>query len=503
MHRKRLLNQIGTTYGLFKAIRPEDLAETLKEYQNIDIKLDEKHDTILGYTIYDKSGFTFMERELGQSIRMEQRPDIFGNGDTPTEIDIDSKQFKLEIQKLIKEAFYTSYLKSIKPDGLLSENIATKNLIDIFPQIISSKTHIFLENYLPKDRKKLLSEALKREFPAVKERLYRLETKKEKEILESKFRLIGEVLEKGIFDVGMEKGSVRLLFQSLGLKYHDNRLSFTDSKRHTVPLVLGHLPIPNAMEEYVFTGFVRQNHSVLKVLTAKGADNCPKLNAYAIFLPMIFPKLYAAMELGFRRQFEKAALSTYLKYAEQMHAPYEKSPKDYIAFFNAKGFYFERTEKGFEIKSIFTDHKASCKLPKRTGLYLNSVTDLNKTLMGQRIVINALVKDGKNNLKNLWAGHLMERGMYDRVAFMLTEEKVYPNLHREMVQHHMEKGLRKSIIEISEHKTGFRQNRMLRKGVYAISALLGNRGKEQEEVYNGFKDELTDWSKYKSRGLSM
>lgn len=139
----------------------------------------------------------FTERELGQSIRMEKRSDIFGNGDTPTKIDTDSKQFKLEVQKLIKEAFQTSYLKSNKRDGLLSENIATKNLINILQQIISSKTHIFLENYLPKDRKKLLSEALKREFPVVKERLYRLETRKEKETLEGKFRLIGKVLENG------------------------------------------------------------------------------------------------------------------------------------------------------------------------------------------------------------------------------------------------------------------------------------------------------------------
>lgn len=41
----------------------------------------------------------------------------------------------------------------------------------------------------------------------------------------------------------------------------------------------------------------------------------------------------------------------------------------------------------------------------------------------------------------------MERGRYDRVAFMLTEEKAYPSLHREMVQQHMEKGLRKTKLK--------------------------------------------------------
>lgn len=60
--------------------------------------------------------------------------------------------------------------------------------------------------------------------------------------------------------------------------------------------------------------------------------------------------------------------------------------------------------------------------------------------------------------------------------------------------------LRSKIIFL--HPSKIRSNRMLRKGVYAISTLLGNRGKAHEEV-NRFKDELTDYSKYKSRGLSM
>ena len=504
MHRKRLLKQIETTYGLFKTIRPRDLSEVLKEYQKIDIELDHEGDTIGGYTIRDKSGYVFTERELSQNIRVDKRIDIFENGDRPTEIYTDSKQFKLEIQKLIKEAFHASYLKSAERHGLLSESISAKNLNDILPIIKGSESYLFLERHLPKaKREKVLVEALKHEFPRVRERLCQSETRKERETLESKFRLIGKVLENGMFNLGKKKGNVRLLFQSLGVKYYDNRLTFIESNKHSVPVALGELPFPKDMQEYISTGFVRQNHSVLEMLTAKGADIGPKLTASAIFLPMVFPKLYETMDLGSRQQFEKAALDSYLKYAERMNAPYEKSPKDYIAFFNAKGFYFERTEKGFEIKSIYTDNKASCTLPKRTGLYLDSIPDLNRTSTGTADRHQRLVKDGKNNLKNLWAGHLMERGMYDRVAFMLTEEKVYPNLHREMVQHHMENGLRKIIIAISERKTGFQQNRMLRKGVYAISALLGNRGKKQEEVYNGFKDELTDYSKYKSSGLSM
>lgn len=66
---------------------------------------------------------------------MQNRRDIFGNGSEPTQIDTESKQFKLEVQKVIKEALTTSYLKSMKQNGWLSEHIMTMNLGDIVPSL--------------------------------------------------------------------------------------------------------------------------------------------------------------------------------------------------------------------------------------------------------------------------------------------------------------------------------------------------------------------------------
>jgi len=433
IHRKRLLKQVETTYDLFQTIHPQELDEVLKEYQDIDIKLDLKEEVIEGFTIYVKSGYSFRTRELGKNIRMQNRKDIFGNANEPTQIDTESKQFKLEIQKVIKEALTTSYLKSPKQNGLLSEHIMTRNFGDIVPSLTASKKHNFLERYIPKKQRTEFRKAVETGFPMVRERLYELETKKEKEALESKFKLIGNVLKKGIFDVGTKHGSVRLLFQSLGVKYHNNQFSFTKSNKHTVPVPLGHLSFPENMEKYVSTGFVRQNHLMLKMLSEQSSENSPKLRASAIFLPMIFPKLYEAMAPSYRQQYESVALGSYVKHVERIHAPFEKSPKDYIAFFNAKGFYFEKGKNGFEVKSIYADNRTSCPLPKRTSQYLNSIPDLATALNKQEPVIQGLVEDGRNNLKNLWAGHLMERGVYDKVAFMLTSEKAYPNLHRAIV----------------------------------------------------------------------
>jgi hypothetical protein len=257
------------------------------------------------------------------------------------------------------------------------------------------------------------------------------------------------------------------------------------------------------MEKYVSMGFVRQNHLMLQMLTEQSSDKSPELTASAMFLPMIFPKLYERMDPVYKKQFESVALGSYVKNAERTHAPFEKSPKDYIALFNAKGFYFVKGEKGFEVKSIYTNTGTSCPLPKRTSQYLSSIPDLMTALKEQYPIINKLANEGRNNLKNLGAGHLMERGMYDKVAFMLTAEKVLPNLHKEMVQHHMENGLRESVNVACERQSSIQQNRMLRKGVYAISSLLGGRSKKAQEMYNGFKDEFTDFTKYKNNGISM
>ncbi|TLF45207.1 hypothetical protein [Maribacter aurantiacus] len=497
------MKQIETTYDLFYTIDPHDLQDVLQEYQGIDIKLDKKGDVIEEFTIYDKSRYVFRARELGKNIRMQNRLDIFGNRDEPTQIDIESKQFRLEVQKVIKEALTTSYLKSPKQQGLLSEHILKTSFGNIVPSLTATKKHYFLERYIPKNQKTEFRKALENAFPMVRQRLYEIETKKEKEILENKFKLIGKVLKKGIFDVGIEKGSVRLLFQAWGVKYQNNELCFTKSNKHTVPVKLGKLPFPDNMEKHVSTGFVRQNHLILEMLSEQSSENSSKLTATAIFLPMIFPKLYGKMNTVYKKQYESIALGSYIKNAERMHAPFEKSAKDYISLFNAKGFYFVNGEKGFEIKSIYTDNTTSCPLPKRTNQYLSSIPDLSETLKGQQPIINELIADGRNNLENLWAGHLMERGLYDKVAFMLTAEKGYPNLHREIVQHHMDNGLRESVKMASARHSNIQQNRLLRKGVYAVSSLLGSRGKKTEEVYNGFKDEFTDWSKYKGKGRGL
>ena len=504
MHRKRLLKQLETTYNLFKTIHPKDLKEVLKNYQNIDIKLDTKGHTILGYTIYDKSRYVFRERELSKNIRMLNRQDIFGNGDKPTTTDIESKQFKLEIRKLLKEAFRTSYIKSQKQRGLFSEYIAQTDSKDVSKHLLKSKGFQFLDRYFSKEQKKHLGMAFAYAYPKVRDELYERETKREEETLKSRFRLIGKVLEKQVFNVGTKGGSVRHLFRSLGVRYHNNQLLFADSDKHSLPAHIGKLDFPKDMEEYVSKSFVRQNHLMLEVLTERNPENRAKPTATAIFLPMVFPRLYERMNNAHKQHFDSVALEGYVKYAEQMQAPLEKSPRDYIAFFNAKGFYFEKGEKGFRVKSIYTDYSASYTLSERTGRYLDSIPNLTLVLKEQDKVINGLVEDSRDNLKNLWTGYLTEKGFYNSVTYMMTNENIEPNLHKEIVQYHLENGLQKTIQEAITRKSAMEHNRVLKKSTRAASSLMESRGND-EEAFNGFKDELTDWRKRKRKrsGLSL
>lgn len=52
---------------------------------------------------------------------------------------------------------------------------------------------------------------------------------------------------------------------------------------------------------------------------------------------------------------------------------------------------------------------------------------------------------GRDNLRNLWSGYLMERGQYKKAAYLLVMEGVRPNLPLQVLEHHMENGLRKVL----------------------------------------------------------
>lgn len=271
------------------------------------------------------------------------------------------------------------------------------------------------------------------------------------------------------------------LTRPLGLKYDGEKVSYRNSNAHSVALSLQDFNLPEKNEAYISTGSIRQNEKVLKTLIEEVDKKDADLNASSFFLPLLLPELYSSMTDSYREQFEKESLRVYLKTSERSHSSYEKSPVDYIKLFNAKGFYFEQKQDKIYVRSVYSKQPVSIPLARKTQAYLNSIKNLDKVLSEQKHSIENITGQGQDQLNNLWLGYLIEKRLYGKQA----------------MQQHLENGLRNKIVEVSNQKISHQRAIILRKGLYAFSALLGGSGYKEVEMFNGFKDEFTDFTKWK------
>lgn len=498
MHRKRLEKQLSITFELFKSIQQEDLPDVLKSYQNIDCELlHDKNGSVKELVIYDKSGYVFSGSEITSKVNFIHHPRLQSSMGGTTSLDQNGKQFLLEIRKLIKNAFYESYLNSNKSNRLLSEFMMTKNLKDLLPHIAGSERYSFLNHYVGKDGDKSLLNVLKNEFQDTQKELHGIESRKEAKALEDRVSLFKKVLERDVFNITENRSLPYYLLQGLGLKYAGGKAFFVNSNAHSVASKIEDYHIPLEINNYISTGSINQNLKVLETLTAAEKGKKSDISATAFFLPLLLPELYGSMNPEYQIQFEAHSLRAYHRKAEQFNMPLEKSPIDYIRLFNARGFYFVKKEEVLHLRSSYSKNETGIPLSAKTQAYLKSSADLDAVLAAQKESIIKINEDGQLDLKNLWVSYLIERGVYDRVAYVMVHEGVRPNLHREVLEYHMEKGLRNSIRAVSNKKINLQQAAILRKRVYAFSSLLGGKYRE-EEVFNGFKDELTDYSKRRS-----
>ena len=502
MHKKRLEKQLATTMKLFKSIRYDDLPDILNTYQNIDSELhyDRKQKPI-GLTLYDKSGYVFNHAEIGLGIDFTNHPKLSDKEDSQTYINALGTQFMLEVRKLIKNAFIESYLASDKRNHLLSEFVMTKNLKDLLPHIANSKSYTFLNFYSGKNGNQMLLKTLRQEFDGARNKLAVSQSKQEIIALEEKVMLFNKVLEISAFETMNDSNIPFHLLQSLGLKYANGGLSFINSNAHSVSMPMEKLLIPKTSNSYISTGFISQNDKVLEMLTEVNQSKSNELKATSFFLPMMFPELYDSMKPEHRVRFEELSLKAYHQKAEQFHMPYEKSPADYIKLFNAKGFYFERKENAIHIGSIYSQSPVTIPLAQKTQSYLNSIKQVDSLLTQQNKIIGKIQNSAQGQLKNLWVTQLVELKLYDKAAYIMVHDGVHPSLHNEVMEHHLDEGLREKILEVSNQKINRELSAVLRKSAYALSAILGGKDYVEEEAFNGFKDELTDYSK--RRGVFM
>ena len=496
MVQKRLEKQIMTTFKLFESIHFENLLDVLKSYQNLDCELHyEKKSQLSDVIIYDKSGFICSTSEIGSEIDVVNHPQINNSEDGETSIDVDSNQFVLEIQKLIKNAFYKAYLDANKRDLLLSEFVTIKGFKEVLLYIASSEQYSFLNHYSTKNGGSPLLNLVQKEFESTRRELGITEVKKELKTLENRVSILKMTLEANVFDTTGNKSTLFHLLQGLGLKYDNGRISYINSNIHFVEMQLDNYYIPNENEAYISFGSINQNERILETLMEVKGGKGTDISATAFFLPMLLPQLYGSMTSDYGKWYEEHSLKAYLHKTERLHLQYEKSASDYIKLFNVKGFYFEQIGYKISLSSIYSKHGVSIPLASKTEAYLKSIKNLDQLLNEQSKTLSNIMDEGRGQLKNLWLSYLIEKELYGKAAFMMIYDKLRPNLDKDVMEYHLEKGLREQLHQVSKQKLNSQQATILRRSAFAFSTLLRNRPYKDEEVFNGFKDELTDYSK--------
>ena len=500
MVKKRLEKQLQTTYGLFRTVDPEQLPDILQSYQKLDCKVDyDEEEKAVDFTIYDKSGYVLRAEEIAPTIGIRQNPELFRTA--YTQMNAESKQLKLEIQKCIKDTYKNTYHNSGR-QLLFSEHIDRMPTKPIVTEMVKSERFQFIKKYLHTGNQEL-SKLIREQFKIVKDKIYVQESVREEKELKGKAELIRKASEKRLFDTPNQRKILFKLVRSLDTDYGRGMLRFSNSHRHKVKLNLGQIPLPKEIDFYASRSFISENEKILDGLLNDKSEKEIRPSPTAIFLPLMFPNLYGAMAQKYRQRFERLSLKSYHKYAEHKQVSFEKSPKDYIQFFNEKGFKFKRREEKLYVSLIYSKHPVSVPIASKTQAYLESSADLNAVLGNQKKALENIETSGRASLKSLWATHLVETGQYKKAAYLFVLDGIRPNLPLQIVEHHMQNGLKEALVTVSQKQVNRKQASLFRKGVYALDNLLGGNSFIEEEMFNGFKDELTDHSKYRGRGLWM
>ncbi|MFK5974696.1 MAG: hypothetical protein QM485_15645, partial [Flavobacteriaceae bacterium] len=415
--------------------------------------------------------------------------------------DIESVQLHLELQKCIKEVFKTSY-RNTRGKILFSEHIDSIPNKMVLDAMTESERFIFLKKYLHTDNKNL-GALVKLHFNSTKEELQHTESAREVRQLTKKAERIKTVIASTLFDLKAKKGLRWDLLESIGVRYSGRAIRHVNSSKHREGVNLGNLQLPDRINFHASPGFVKENEKVLDALLNQRTAQEIGLNPTAIFLPLMFPNLYEAMSREYRIKFEILSIKAYMKHAQHLHGHFEKSPEDYIRFFNAKGFYFKQREGKLYINSMYSKVKVGVELAPKVQAYLLSSNGINMALENQPNVLRDIKNNGQDHLKCLWTSYLIERGQYKKAAYLMLLESAKANLPIEILNFHLDNGLRKTMQEVSRQRLNTERARLLRKGLYVLTTLLGSKKPKEEAVFNGFKDELTDYSKYKDKGISI
>lgn len=494
-HRQRLKKQLDIVFKLFKTIDLKDLETILMEFQKLDTNLEfDKMGQPKSFTIYDKSGYVFKYDEIDRKLWSRI---VSFQSDSDSVLDVNRSQFQLELIKCVEEILLNRHARS-HTGFVVSEFMARQTFSAIQNDFWEHPKFALLSKYCPKEGLDLHKQ-LNDQYAGIQNKLVQKHHKRETQLLESQSQLISKVIEQCVFGLNLTTDTRGELFQSLGLAYENGSVRYLDSSVHSIPFDMGNFNTrPNEMK--FPSAFIREHEKVLRLLVGANPKS-ESLYARSYFLPMVFKGLYSQMAKEDKKTFESHALYAYWKTIERMNQSFEKSPKDYLHFLNHQGLHVSEIDGDMYLHAIYGETDATIPLDQKTKAYLNSLPDKNIVFKNQHTHISLLKRNGRDSLEHLWTGYLIQNEYYKKAAYLIIFKGIRPNLAPEIMEFHMQKGLKKVILEVAQDQNNYKNRKLILASAYTIGSLLGSQKGRNELEFNPFKDELTDYSKFNKQGL--
>ncbi|MBB3125244.1 hypothetical protein FHS04_002788 [Mesoflavibacter sabulilitoris] len=479
----RLKRKITERLECFDTINKNDLKAILKLFDNIDIEYQKsKEGNVIGYKIKDYTKYNFNASEVDRNLTISKNVKI---SDSNTKV----KDQNTLLSSLLDKELQTAFNKfSIQKENW---NIYQYKLLEglrfdtLKPYLESSEAYLSLLNLnliKPSD----LNQQLNFAFDKLIEKRSTLKNIETKQLL-NKSILIKKILNQ-------ENLEPYKLIQSLGLVYNNFSLSDRNHNEINMPFKLGKVTPPKELNNFLSSGFIANNTKMLNYLF--GIEKEVKFNSSAFYLPMIFPSIYENLSPEITQKFEDKVIPIFLKDVVKKTAIYQKNPEHFIEHLNAKKVFIIKDKSKFYYRTPLNNSKYEVEVS--TANYLKQLSNDSKIFEDQTQKLYTLntPQDKRNHLNQLWVTQLIENGIYDKAAYLMDKETINPLIHQEVYDYHLKNGLQKQLNDEKLKSINNIDKKEYSKSSRKIKGIYNGTGGNYE-AYNGFKDELTDYSKGK------
>ena len=497
--RKILQRELSQTFSIFKNLPINELPTIAKEFNNINIRLNKSResDKIIGYTIYDKTGYIFTASEIDRTFSIGNTNNPISTSGRKT-IDIESPASLSFMDNSILDQLEIYHLENTLDLQMESEHYSSIGFKDIQANLQEDPKFLqFYRSLTASDKKKFLK-IISERFEIARDQAIQRATKRESFQLNKIANTYS-----GVFDYLQPIRSItpNKLAQSIGGYLKEDMLSIQGNPSFVKRVLQKSLKDNTELYTYNPTGFQTQNLYVLSSLVSNNQRDIDKVNQTSFFLPMLYPEIYESLNTDAYIKIATLQLEKYIAWETSKQMPFITTALELSNYLANKGFLIEKTDEHYTIRSAYTG-QASVPLPAKIEKYLHHSNDAQKAIETAKGIFIERTSKNQFTLDNLWATHLSDKGIYDKCAYLVVKENATLLYDEKALAHHNEQGLLSELKNITNYQFPKSELQKMSRTSRGISALLSNSQDGQQRVlHNGFKDELTDYSKY--RGMNF